>query len=217
MEISSWFPFGKDYQPVSVNRFYDPTLRSIAGSCMDLDSEFLFMASPKTGCVGNLPRENFFRYQPDGAFSLGFLMIMGYSEKVERAIILSLGLGGAKAGLSAGITACSIWKHGIFEGTAKVIAVAGDDPFYDCSEYLRVLSRVMGDVSRFIGTPGQSYFAEKFGYERFFMSWENDNPYDIAASVILSEFELDGTRDIVGASPREEFPPFMGAAVSVKD
>ena len=216
VEISPWFPFGKDYQPVSVNRFYDSTLKSIAGSCIDLDSEFFFMASPKTGCVGNLPRENFFRYQPDGAFNLGFLMILGYSEKVERAVILSLGLLGPKSGLSAGITACSIWRRGIFEGTAKVIAVAGDDPFFDGSAYLEVLSRVLSDVKGFIGSPGQSYYAEKFGYERFFMSWENDSPYDIAASRVISEFELDGTREIVGGSSREDFPPFMGASVSIQ-
>lgn len=184
---------------------------------MDLDSEFLFMASPQTGCVGNLPRENFFRYQPDSAFNLGFLMIMGYSEKIERAVILSLGVCGAKSGLSAGITACSIWHHGIFEGTAKVIAVAGDDPFFDGSEYLRVLAATLDSAKKFIGTPGQSYYAEKFGYDRFFMAWEDDNPYDIAASRLLSEFELDTTRNIVGGYPREEFPPFLGTAVSVKD
>ncbi|MBQ3447080.1 MAG: hypothetical protein IJG37_05495 [Synergistaceae bacterium] len=216
MEISPCFPFGKDYQPVSVNRFHDDTLKSIAGSCIDLDSEFFFMASPQTGCVGNLPRENFFRYQPDGALNLGFLMILGYSEKVERAVILSLGLSGPKSGLSAGITACSIWCRGIFEGAAKVIAVAGDDPFFDGTGYLHVLSRVLNDVKGFIGSPGQSYYAEKFGYDRFFMSWENDNPYDIAASRVISEFELDGTREIVGGSSREDFPPFMGASVSLQ-
>lgn len=182
---------------------------------MDLDSEFFFMASPLTGCVGNLPRENFFRYQPDNFLNLGFLMILGYSEKVEKAVILSMGLGGFKSGLSAGITACSIWNHGIFEGTAKVIAVAGDDPFYDCADYLRLLSRVLDDVNKFTGTQGQSYFAEKFGYDRFFMVWENDNPYDIAASGIISEFELDGTKEIVGGASHEEFPPFMGTALSI--
>ncbi|MBR1658368.1 MAG: hypothetical protein IJ697_07875 [Synergistaceae bacterium] len=214
MEVSSWFPFGRDYQPVSVNRFYDSELRSIAGSCMDLDSEFFFMASPYTGCVGNLPRENFFRYQPDSIFNLGFLLILGYSEKAERAVILSLGLGGAKQGLSAGITTCSVWNHGIFEGTSKVIAVSADDPFYECGGYLRLLAKVLEDCSRFIGTPGQSYFAEKFGYDRFFFSWENDNPYDIAASGLLSEFEFDGTREIVGQSPQEDFPSFTGTALS---
>ena len=216
VEISPWFPFGKDYQPVSVNRFYDSTLKNIAGSCIDLDSEFFFMASPQTGCVGNLPRENFFRYQPDSAFSLGFLMILGYSEKIERAVILSLGIIGPKSGLSAGITACSIWSRGIFKGTAKVIAVAGDDPFYDCSAYLNILSRVLNDVKGIIGTPGQSYYAEKFGYDRFFMSWENDSPYDISASHVISEFELDGTREIVGGASTEDFPPFMGASISIQ-
>ncbi len=215
VEISSWFPFGKDYQPVSVNRFYDRTLRNIAGSCIDLDSEFFFMASPLTGCVGNLPRENFFRYQPDNTFNLGFLLILGYSEQAEKAVILSLGIAGAKSGLNAGITACSIWSRGIFEGSAKVIAVAGDDPFYDCTAYLKILSAVMDDVKKHIGTPGQSYYAEKFGYDRFFLDWENDNPYDMASSQVISEFEFDSTREIVGGSSKEDFPPFMGASVSI--
>lgn len=174
------------------------------------------MASPLTGCVGNLPRENFFRYQADSSFSLGFLLILGYSEKVERAVILSLGITGPKSGLSAGITACSIWSRGIFKGTTKVIAVAGDDPFYDCTDYLKTLSRVLNDVKNVIGTPGQSYYAEKFGYDRFFMSWENDSPYDISASRVISEFELDGTREIVGGSSTEDFPPFMGASVNIQ-
>ena len=217
VEVSSWFPIGKDYQPVSVNRFHDNDLRNIARSCMDLDSEFFFMASPLTGCVGSLPRENFFRNQPDNSFNLGFLMTLGYSEKVEKAVILSLSLTGEKSGLTAGITACTIWNHGIFEGTTKIIAIASDDPFYDCTMYLKILSRVLDDVRKFIGTPGQSYFAEKFGYDRFFMFWENDNPYDIAASRILSEMELDGTKEVVGGSPREEFPPFIGATVSIRE
>ncbi|MBQ3446258.1 MAG: hypothetical protein IJG37_01265 [Synergistaceae bacterium] len=216
VEISPWFPFGRDYQPVSVNRFYDSTLSSIARSCMDLDSEFFFMASPKTGCVGNLPRENFFKCQPDSAFNLGFLMILGYSEKVERAVILSLGLTGAKSGLSAGITACSMWSRGVFEGTARVIAVAGDDPFYDGTGYLHVLARVLEDVKRFTGCSELSYYAEKFGYDRFFVAWENDNPYDIAASRMLSEFEIEGTREVGGGSPHEDFPPCMGAAVRIQ-
>lgn len=183
---------------------------------MDLDSEFFFMASPQTGCVGNLPRENFFKYQPDGAMSLGFLIILGYSEKVEKAVILSLAAVGAESGLGAGITACSIWSRGIFEGTAKVIAVAGNDPFYDGSGYLRILASVLRDVKKYTGAGDLSYYAERFGYDRFFMPWENDSPYDIAASRMLSEFEFDGTREIVGGSPREEFPPFMGAAVSIQ-
>ena len=47
------------------------------------------------------------------------------------------------------------------------------------------------------------------------MQWENDNPFDIRISEILSEFETDTTREITGGSSVEEFPPFLGAALSV--
>ena len=143
-------------------------------------------------------------------------MILGYSEKIEKAVIASLRLMEEKSGLSAGITSCSIWSHGIFEGNTKVIAIAGDDPLFDGSNYLYLFARLLIDVKKYFGTPGQSYYAEKFGYERFFMSWENDSPYDMAASSTIAEFELDTTRDIVGGSSREDFPPFMGAAVSIQ-
>ncbi|MBQ3403526.1 MAG: hypothetical protein IJG65_09210 [Synergistaceae bacterium] len=215
VEISSWFPFGKDYHPVSVNRFHSRTLRNIASSCIDLDGEFFFMASTSTGCIGSLPRENFFTVNSANVLNLGFLLVLGYSEPLEKAVILSLGAIGPQSGLNAGITACSIWNNGIFEGTARVIAIADDDPFYDCTEYLKVLDGVMNGTKNLLGTPGQSYYAEKFGYNRFFIDWEEGSTYDIETSRIMSEFEFDGTREITGGSPREEFPPFMGTAVSI--
>lgn len=217
VEISSWFPFGKDYQPVSVNRFYNKSLKSIAGSCLDLDSEFLFMASPSIGCVGNLPRENFFKYSPDAAFNLGFLMILGFSEKIERAVIASFSTLEASRGLLAGITACSIWSRGIFEGTVKVIAIASDEPFYDCSNFLKGFAGVLNEAKKMLNSSEVSYYAEKFGYDRFFVNWENEKPYDLWASKIISEFEYDGTRDIVGGAPDMNFPPFLGVAVSTSD
>lgn len=216
VEISPCFPFGRDYCPVSVNRFYSDELKEIAGSCMDLGGEFFFMASPLTGCVGSFPRENFFRYQPDNVFHLGFLMIMGYSSQLEKAVMISLGAAGSESGLSAGITACSVWNRGIFEGSAKVVVIAADNPFYDCANYLKLLAHVMNDVKTFIGNPGQSYYAEKFGYSRFFMSWEDESPYDSAVSRVIAEFELDASREIAGGPPNEDFPPFMGAAVAMR-
>ncbi|MBQ7665079.1 MAG: hypothetical protein IJS42_00025, partial [Synergistaceae bacterium] len=92
VEISPCFPFGKDYHPVSLNRFYNATLHRISEASMNLGSEFFFMASPLTGCVGNLSRENFFKYGPDNVLNLGFLMTFGYSDMLERAIIASFGL-----------------------------------------------------------------------------------------------------------------------------
>ncbi|MBQ6773749.1 MAG: hypothetical protein IJP48_06755 [Synergistaceae bacterium] len=216
VEISPWFPFGKDYQPVSVNRFYDSTLKQIASSCLDLGSEFFFMASPQTGCVGNLPRENFFKYGPDTLMNLGFLMILGYSDYMERSIIASLGLLESAHGLFPGITSCSLWSRGVFHGTAKVIAIASNEPFYDCTEYLKGLAGVLSDSKKFFKTgDNAAYYAEKFGYERFFIQWEHDNPIDLRVSQLLAEFELEGTKEIVGDSSDVDFPPFMGAAVSM--
>ncbi|MBQ7732751.1 MAG: hypothetical protein IJT58_01875, partial [Synergistaceae bacterium] len=60
-------------------------------------------------------------------------------------------------------------------------------------------------------------YAEKFGYDRFFIQWEHDNPIDLKVSQLLAEFELDGTKEIVGDSSDIDFPPFMGTAVSVLD
>lgn len=217
VEISSWFPFGKDYYPVSLNRFYDETLKRLSGACLDLGSEFFFMASPEIGCVGNLPRENFFKYTPDQALNLGFLMVIGYSDIIEKTVIASLALSGAAKDLFAGITSCSLWSRGIFEGSTKVIAIASYEPFFDCTDYLKGFVRLLEDTKQYLGASDSAYYAEHFGYNRFFMDWENEKPIDIRTSKLLGEFEFDQTKDIVGGESTQDFPPFMGAAVSVME
>ncbi len=217
VEISSWFPFGKDYHPASLTRFYDDTLKNISEACLDLDSEFFFMASPSTGCVGSLPRENFFKYGADNFINLGFLMVLGYSEMMEKMIIASIMLPEAERKLNAGITVCSLWSRGVFLGTAKVIAVAADEPFFDGADYLQEFSRLLTHARKVIGVNSASYFAEKFGYDRFFVRWENEEPYDLRISEALSDFEFDGTREITGTSPIQEFPPFLGATLNLRE
>ena len=217
VEISSWFPFGKDYHPVSLNRFYDETLKKISGTCMDLGSEFFFMASPAIGCVGNLPRENFFKYSPDSSFNLGFLLVLGYSDIMEKIIIASLALTGASKDLFAGITDCALWSRGIFEGSTRVIAVASYEPFFDGSEYLKQLAEMLTDMKNHTGASDSAYYAELFGYNRFFMQWENDKPSELRTSRMLGEFEFEQTREIVGGSSSQDFPPFMGASVSIQE
>ena len=215
VEMSPCFPFGRDYHPVSPSRFHSPVLERISRGCMDLGGEFLFMASPQTGCVGNLPRENFFKPSPDPVLNLGFIMAMGYSETLEKAVIASLMLPFLHYKLNAGITGCSMWSRGAFEGRSKVIAVAGDEPFFDCTEYLEGFAQLLEDFKGILKSEDLSYYAEKFGYDRFFVFWENDSPRDLALSGVLSEFELDGTREVVGGSTTEDFPSFLGAAVNI--
>ena len=216
VEISPCFPFGKDYQPVSVNRFYDLTLKEIAASCLDLEGEFFFVASPVTGCVGNLPRENFFRYGTGISFNLGFFLVLGFSEKLEKAIILSLVSSKNAQGLFAGIANCSLRSHGIFQSNAKVIVIVSDDPFYDGTEYLKELAMILHSIKRNSGASDLSYYAEKFGYDRFSIGWENENPVDLNISKIISEFNYDGTKEIVGGSSRVNMPPFLGISVAIQ-
>ena len=173
------------------------------------------MASPKTGCVGNLSRENFFKAAPDMILNLGFIMTLGYSETLEKAVIASLMLPEVKMKLNAGITACSLWSHGIFQGVTKVIAVAADEPFYDSTEYLKGFAGVLEDFGRMLKAENNAYYAEKFGYDRFFFAWEDDSPIDIAISQTISEFELDATKEIAGGGVNEDFPAFMGAALNM--
>ena len=213
VEISRCFPFGRDYHPVSMSRFHDETLSRISSGCFDLDGEFLFMASPQTGCVGNLPRENFYKFSPDAVLNLGFIMTLGYSDSLESAVIASLLMPEAQMKLKAGITACSLWSHGVFEGLTKVIAVASEEPFFDSTDYLKAFADVL-DKFRSINN---SYYAEKFGYDRFFVRWENDNPADLAVSQTIADFQFDGTLEIVGGASTCEFPPFMGATIAVNE
>ncbi len=211
--MSSWFPFGRDYKPVSLNRFHDETLRRISEYSFNLGSEFFFMATPDTGCVGNLSRERFFKYVPDRMLNLGFIMTFGFSEIFEKVIIASLGLLKESQGLSAGITSCTFWSRGIYEGSTKVIVIASDDPFYESSDYLRGLSKFLEEASFMTETWNASYYAEKFGYDRFFMKWEGDRPFDIRISELLSEFETETTKELTGGSSVEEFPEFLGMTI----
>ena len=217
VELSSCFPFGKDYHPVSMSRFHSKTLERISRACFDLGGEFLFMASPQTGCVGNLPRENFFKASPDPVLNLGFIMTLAYSEPLEKAVIASLLLPESGMKLNAGIAGCSLWNRGTLEGIMKVIAIAADEPFFDCAEYVKAFAKLLEEFRTISGNNNLSHYAEKFGYNRFFAFWENDNYRDMAVSQALSNFEFEGTREIVGGPASTDFPPFMGATINMRN
>ena len=174
----------------------------------------MFMASPQTGCVGNLSRENFYKTSPDAIINLGFIMTLGYSDMLEKAVIASLLIPEARLKLKAGITACSMWSRGIFEGITKVIAIAAEEPFFDSTDWLKGFADILEEFRKTQKNICSSYFAEKFGYDRFFVRWENDSPTDLAVSQAITEFEYDGTRELVGGAASQDFPPFMGAVIS---
>ena len=175
------------------------------------------MASPLVGCVGGLSREKYFNDSPESVLHLGFLMVFAYSEKIEKALVASLALNKSAKGLFIGMTNCSLWRDGIFEGKTKVIAIASDEPFYDCTDYLKALTATLQEVKTIFKPSALSFYAEKLGYERFLVEWENINPYDARVTEILSEFEDENIKEIVGGSPLIEFPPFFGLSLTKGD
>ena len=221
VEISPHFPYGRDYKPFSENRFYNDNLKNIAALCLDLQGEFYFMSSPLSGCAGILTtsnkNKNLYGLNESGSsFSLGFLMVLGYSEILEKSVLVSL-LSERSKGLSAGISFCAFWSGEILRSKSKVIAIVSDDPLYDCTEYLKYLEYVLQDIKTGLKTSDLSYYAEKFGYDRFCYEWENENPYDSQISREISEFQYEGTKEIIGGSNCMNFPDFMGITVTVNN
>ena len=204
LEIASWFPFGLDYQPVSINRFYGSRLKRIAASCLERESEFFFMSSPRMGCIGSLMRDNFYRYGPQGIVSLGFMMILGYSSRMER--LISEGFRGAEE-LSAGVAFCSLWNGDVLMENMKVIVLVSGDPFFDEEKFLADFEALLAPQNT---VSGLAFFAEKFGYRRFCMAYETDDPLQLRISRLLYEMEFAETRQMVGPSPEVSFPPFFG-------
>ncbi len=206
LEIASWFPFGLDYQPVSINRLHSPRLRRIAASCLDWESEFFFLSSPRTGCIGSLMRDNFYMCRPQGIVSLGFMMILGYSPRMER--LICAGLRGTDE-LSAGVAFCSLWNRGVLMENLKVIVLVSEGIFFDEEKFLADFERMLAPQE---GVPDLAFFAEKFGYRRFYMVYETDDPLQLRISKLLYEMEFAETRQMVGPSPEVAFPPFLGFA-----
>ena len=206
LEIASWFPFGVDYRPVSVHALDNLRLRKIAASCLDRESEFFFMSSPRMGCIGSLMRDNFYRVEPQGIVGLGFMMILGYSLRMER--LISAGLGGSED-LSAGVAFCSLWNRGVLMENMKVIVLVSEGIFFDEEKFLEDFEAMLAPQD---GAPDLAFFAERFGYRRFCMVYETDDPLQLRISKLLFEMEFAETRQMVGPSPEVSFPPFFGLA-----
>jgi len=204
LEVASWFPFGVDYQPISMNSPLSPRLRRVAAFCLDRGSEFFFMSSLGTGPIGSLMRDNFYRVKPQGIFSLGFMMILGYSPHMER--LIGAGFDGSEE-LSAGVAFCSLWNGDVLLENVKVIVLVSEGIFFDEEKFLTDFEGMLASQD---GDPGLAFFAEQFGYRRFCMAYETDDPLQLRISRLLYEMEFAETRQMVGPSPEVSFPPFFG-------
>jgi len=89
----------------------------------------------------------------------------------------------------------------------KVIVLVSEGIFFDEEKFLTDFEGMLAGQD---GDPGLAFFAEQFGYRRFCMAYETDDPLQLRISRLLYEMEFAETRQMVGPSPEVSFPPFFG-------
>ena len=209
--VAPWFPLGVDYKFVSINSLYSARLKNVAALSLVVDSEFLFMSSVRSGYVGNFLRENLFTVNTQIGFSIGFVLLVGYSQRIE-SLIEKMQQNKDNEAVRAGITWCAIRRDGMLLGNLKSIALVSDDILFDEDAFL---TRFETALSENVNSKGEGdskipYYAEKFGYRRFFIPYETDNITDMNVSRLLIEMEFPETKQITGPSPEINFPFFVG-------
>jgi hypothetical protein len=201
LDVVNWLPYCLDFNPVSVNGMHSETLRSIAALSLEMDSEFLYLRSMRSGCVGTLFRENLIDPGRDHRLSLGFSMVFGYSRLMEA--LLPLVSKGQPRSVGGGDPFAGSGTVEILPGRKQGYRPRQRKPrFCEEEKFLEALMEVMSKAG---GEKRQaSFYAERFGYRRFSIPYETDDVQQLAISQLLHDFEFEETRTIVG--PRPEIP-----------
>ncbi len=202
LDIVPWIPYGKDYNPVTVNNMLSPVLGSLAGLAFEMNSEFLYLRSFQSGNVGTMARQNIIDPIRNRSLELGFTMVFSYSELIENAIIPLIG---KFPGLKAGLTLCGIWSEDVLVDECKVVMIISEDPFFDERIFFGSLNNAFQSFSG-KKKSNLSFFAEKFGYRRFSISYETDNITQMRITQALFDFELDFTKEVIGPAPEMKTP-----------
>jgi len=212
LSIVSWFPMGLDYKPVSINAFHSKELETVASLAFCLDSELFCLTSLQSGYVGSLLRDNMLVPGKDFKLDLGFTMVFGYSRPLEKILVPLIG---ETPGLQGGVTNCTLWNHELLLESFKAIILVSENPLFNEDGFIRVLSERITAITRDISS--MPFFAEKFGYTRFFIPFETDDLTSLQISRYLYEMEFEETRKSVGPSPEENLPNVIGLMIKDED
>ena len=205
LTVPCWLPYGKDFSPVASNALYNPALAMLSSLSLGLSSEFLYMHGMQIGSVGTMSRQNIVAPSNNSLVEFGFSAVFTWSEELERALLPLL----AKiAGLRAGITMCSIWCGDVLQDENKVVLLVNDNPFFDENRFIAALTRSFALHLKAESAPC-AFFAEKFGYRRFSISYETDRMTQMGITQLLYDMEFDATREILGPAPEMKLPEFM--------
>ncbi len=206
--MGDWMPYGLDFAPVALNSLHSPALARVAALAFEFESEFLCLRSLRSGRIGTLSREALIDPASDSALHLGFTMLFGYSEPLEA--LLSPLLEG-RPNLQAGVTLLGVFRGVVRVDECKVIALVSEDPAFDEEGFLGDMERSFSAASG--GRSPISFFAERFGYRRFSIPFETDDPREMAVTRLLYEFEFPETRAVVGPPPERPLPDIVGTSI----
>ena len=197
IDIVSWASYALDFHPVSINALHSKELGNIAAFSLEIGSELLYMRSSSMGRAGALFPESIIDPERYREHALGFLMLFGFSKKMEELTALLLE---TIDEVQAGITLCGIWDRYFLKDEVKVIAFMGKDPFFNEIPFLDLLSKTLHDATK--GLAQKAFFAEQFGYRRATIPYETDDVVELEISQLLFDFEMQETREIVGPPPQ---------------
>lgn len=215
LTVSTWFPLGIDYESVAINSLYSEQLEKVASLALVVGSELLCMTSIHTGSIGSLLRERTFASNKHLTLDLGFAMVFGYSKEMEKITGDTLNGPGALHSVKAGITTCCIWRDEMLLDSLKTIVIVSEDIFFDEKTFLADFACKIETAAKEKGSLSIPYYAQEFGFRRFYIPYETDDPTDLCVSRLLTEMEFAETSEIVGPSPEMDFPLFMGASIVV--
>ncbi|MBC7321848.1 MAG: hypothetical protein H5T90_01850 [Acetomicrobium sp.] len=202
-EVPMWTPYGLDYRPVSFIGGADRFLKDIAFFSMELESEFIYLKGIRFGEVGVVTYDKTIDPGRDMVFPpLGFIMIFSYSRAMEKLISSFLK---DDEDMEAGICFCDLLDRQMRLGGYKAIAIMSNNPFFDDGEFLENFVRELSKGVENKTPSSMTFFAEKFGYRRFFIPYETDNITDLAISGIFNNFEIAETESMLGSVDHRQF------------
>ena len=117
----------------------------------------------------------------------------------------------------AGLTLCDIWRENVLVDECKVLMLVDEDPFFNETDFIEALYKTFQSAAGRENS-NLSFFAEKFGYKRFSISYETDDLLQMRITETddllqmritqaLFDLELDATKEVVGPVPELKVPP----------
>ena len=193
-EVPMWTPYGLDYKPVSFLGGTDELIRDIATYAMELDSELVYLRGMNYGEVGVVSYDKTIDPGRDMVFPLGFMMLFSYSRTMETFVSSLVKEFEDIKGWH--MLFCELKDRKMRLGSVRQCLISSD-PFFDERTFLERFTRELENEVSTNETSSLSFYAERFGYRRFFIPYETDDLVELAILDICSKLEVEETKYIL--------------------